>query len=129
VEPHHFTYDEAAAILPEARRRVAVLADHVAALEHLGQRIASQDAGPGAIAEAKALEARVDEHLDWFRARGVQVKGLAPPLLDFPAAARLDGEDVEVLLCWRAGEDGISWFHPAGTGFAARAPIASLDEV
>jgi hypothetical protein len=129
VEQHRFTYDEAAAILPEARRRVGVLADHVAAFEHLGRQIAAQRSGPGAVAEAKALEARVDEELDWFRARGVQVKGLAPPLLDFPADARLGGEDVEVLLCWQAGEDGIAWFHPTGTGFASRTPLAVLDEV
>jgi hypothetical protein len=129
VEQRRFTYDEAAAVLPEARRRVGILADHLAQLEHLGRQLAAQQAIEGAVAEAKALEASVDEQLDWFRARGVQVKGLAPPLLDFPAAGRVGGQEVDVLLCWRAGEDAISWFHPAGTGFAARAPLANLDEV
>jgi hypothetical protein len=124
-----FTYDQAAALLPEARRRVAVVARDVAELEDVGRRIATQQAQLGDVAEAKALEARVDRELDWFRARGVQVKGIAPPLLDFPASARLEGEPVEVLLCWRAGEETIAWYHPVGTGFAARAPVAQLEQV
>jgi hypothetical protein len=128
MQGHRFTYDEAAALLPEARRRVAELAGHVTQLEGVARRVASQPA-LGDVAEAKALEARVDGDLDWFRARGVQVKGLAPALLDFPASARFEGEPLEVLLCWREGETAIAWYHPAGTGFAARAPVAQLEEI
>jgi hypothetical protein len=129
MEQRRFTYGEAIAVLPEARQRIALLAEQVAELERLGREVARQEPHPGVIAEGKALEARVDHDLDWFRARGVQIKGISPALLDFPASARLEGADVEVLLCWRDGEDTIAWYHPAGTGFAARAPVAHLDEV
>jgi hypothetical protein len=50
---------------------------------------------------------------------GVQVKDPDTGLVDFPA--RRGGEDV--LLCWQAGEDAVSWWHDLESGFAGRRPI------
>jgi hypothetical protein len=124
-----FTFATAAELLPEARRRVAEVAELAGRLQRLAGSIDAGDAGSGAIAEAKALEARIDEGLAWFRAQGVQVKGVAPALLDFPARATLDGRERVVLLCWREGEPALAWYHPVETGYLGRAPIAELDDV
>ena len=50
---------------------------------------------------------------------GAQVKSLEEGLIDFPA---LRGEE-EVLLCWKLGEDEISYWHRADEGFAGRKPL------
>ena len=124
-----FTYQTAAELLPEARRRVGEVADHSAQLQHLALAIRAGDDREGDVAQAKALEARLDEELGWFRDQGVQVKGVAPALLDFPARARVDGATEVVLLCWREGEDALAWYHPVERGYLGRAPIADLDDV
>lgn len=54
-----------------------------------------------------------------IHAIGVQVKDLDIGLLDFPC--EVDGEIL--LLCWKYGEQGISWYHSVEAGFAGRKPI------
>jgi hypothetical protein len=124
-----FTYRTATELLPEARDRIGRVARLAGALQQLARRIDDGGAEPGGVAEAKALEAQVDEELGWFRDRGVQVKGVAPALLDFPARAVLEGAPRTVLLCWREGEDELAWYHPVESGYLGRAPIAELDDV
>ena len=50
---------------------------------------------------------------------GVQVKDLDMGLLDFPCAV----EDEIVLLCWKYGEDKITFWHGMEEGFRGRKPI------
>ena len=50
---------------------------------------------------------------------GVQVKDLDMGLLDFPCAV----EDEIVLLCWKFGEDKITFWHGLEEGFRGRKPI------
>ena len=50
---------------------------------------------------------------------GAQIKSLEEGLLDFPSSR--DGEDV--LLCWKLGEEEISYWHGLDEGFAARKPL------
>ncbi|MDG6103165.1 DUF2203 domain-containing protein [Dactylosporangium aurantiacum] len=70
----------------------------------------------GGLPEWKASAARLDELVTEVQQGGVQLKGLAPLLLDFPAD--LDG--VPVLLCWLEGDPDLAWFHRADLGFAGR---------
>ena len=70
----------------------------------------------GGVAEMKALQARLDDMLEWFTARGIEVKGFAPFLVDFPAV--LDG--VSVRLCWLEGETELRWYHRSDLGLAGR---------
>ena len=70
----------------------------------------------GGLAELKAAQARLDELLTRVQQTGVELKGLAPLLLDFPA--ELDG--VAVLLCWLEGDGELAWYHRADLGFAGR---------
>jgi len=50
---------------------------------------------------------------------GVQIKDLDTGLLDFPC--RVDDEIV--LLCWKAGESAIEYWHTTEAGFKGRQPI------
>lgn len=116
-----FSLAEAEAMLAEGREALAEivvlrrqLAEAVAALEERGER--------GALPEAKSLEARIGDRLDWFASRGVQVKGWAPLLLDWPA--EVGGQSV--LLCWLENEERIGWYHEPNLGFPGRRPLADL---
>lgn len=72
----------------------------------------------GGLADAKGLEARLNDDLEHFASAGVQVKGFAPLLLDVPGER--DGEPV--LWCWLEGDAEIAWYHRPDTGFAGRRP-------
>jgi hypothetical protein len=70
----------------------------------------------GGTPEFKAAQARLDELVTALTQVDVQVKGLAPLLLDFPS--ELDG--VPVLLCWLEGDRELNWYHRLDLGFAGR---------
>ncbi|MEP6666328.1 MAG: DUF2203 domain-containing protein [Nocardioidaceae bacterium] len=73
----------------------------------------------GGLPEFKAAQARLDDLMAQIQATGVELKGLAPLLLDFPA--ELGGEDV--LLCWLEGDAELAWYHRVDLGFAGRRPL------
>ena len=70
----------------------------------------------GGLPERKAAEARLNELMTAVQQTGVELKGVAPLLLDFPGS--LDG--MPVLLCWLEGEADLAWYHRADLGFAGR---------
>ena len=70
----------------------------------------------GGLPEWKAAEARLNELMTEVQQTGVELKGIAPVLLDYPAD--LDG--VPVLLCWLEGEAELGWYHRLNLGFAGR---------
>jgi hypothetical protein len=70
----------------------------------------------GGLPEWKAAEARLNELMTEVQQTGVELKGIAPLLVDFPA--EIDGEPV--LLCWLEGEPELAWYHRADLGFAGR---------
>jgi hypothetical protein len=73
----------------------------------------------GGLPEFKAAQARLDDLLSAVQETGVQLKGLAPLLLDFPS--EIDGE--QVLLCWLEGDRELGWYHRLDLGFAGRRPL------
>lgn len=112
--------------LREARAAVPALKAHVDRLIVLRAELAeahaalSGEGGPqGGLPQVKALEARLQEAVDWFAVMGIQLKGVAPVIVDFPA--ELDGQPV--LLCWLEGEPALEWFHPETLGFMGRRPL------
>jgi len=115
-----FTLDQARLLMPDLLAKaddvVAARADLVELQTALNQ---GTDSPLGGIPEVKALEARLSEILGWFTAEGLDLKGIAPLLLDFPA--QLNGDDV--LLCWLEGERELRWYHKPEHGFAGRRPI------
>lgn len=66
----------------------------------------------------KALQDTKDV-LAEIEAIGVQIKDLDIGLLDFPCMV----DDEVVLLCWKAGEDTIQFWHGLEEGFQGRKPI------
>jgi len=115
-----FTLEQARLLLPDLLTRaddaVKVRADLVELQSALNRGTASS---LGGLPEAKGLEARLSDILGWFSAEGLDLKGIAPLLLDFPA--ELDGDTV--LLCWLEGERELRWYHKPEHGFAGRRPI------
>jgi hypothetical protein len=118
----HFTVAEARAALPD----VLAVADEIVPLRaQLAEATHAERSGERAmaLADLKGLEARMSELTDRLQALGVQIKGFAPLLLDFPM--HHDGR--EVLLCWLEGERSLDWYHDAALGFAGRRPLTDLD--
>ena len=102
-----------AALRPVLDEIVAVRAD----LAELQASLGAGTASPlGGLAELKAAQARLDESLSQLGASEVEVKGIAPLLLDFPGWL----DDVEVRWCWVEGETDIGWYHRADLGFLGR---------
>ncbi|MEV0648103.1 DUF2203 domain-containing protein [Phytomonospora sp. NPDC050363] len=111
-----FTVAEAKALIGEVRERAAVIVRLRANLAELTLALHTGGPGNGGVPEAKALEAHLNEAVAWFGAHGIEVKGVAPLLIDFPAT--LDGESVR--LCWLEGEESLEWYHRTELGFAGR---------
>ena len=100
-------------LLPVLDEIVALRADAT----ELGVDLNSGRPSPhGGLPEFKAAQARLDELVTEVQSSGVELKGIAPLLVDFPA--ELDGEPV--LLCWLEGDRELTWYHRLDTGFAGR---------
>ena len=105
-----------AGLLPTIRDVIAVRADVTELGMAVHQGVPSR---LGGLPELKAAQATLDELVSALLAEDVQLKGIAPLLLDFPA--ELDG--VPVLLCWLEGDRDLAWYHRADLGFAGRRPL------
>ena len=127
-----FTLEEANAELQELRpvvERMVVHRRNLTAAQRHQAALVTQIAGnggdmqPSDLREAAAAieqEAKaIAECVERINDAGVQIKSLEEGLLDFPA--RRDDEDI--LLCWKLGEDEITYWHGLDEGFAGRTPI------
>jgi hypothetical protein len=127
-----FTPAEANSALPEVRdaaERLVALRKRMlevdAARQAFAGTVGSNGGGYAAgdlrqlNSELAALASSLDECLQELQELGVEVKDLDTGLVDFPSLR--NGE--EVLLCWRVGEDTVSWWHHSQAGFAGRQPI------
>jgi hypothetical protein len=112
-----FTVAQARALMPDVLDRAGELIAVRASLVELQAALATGVVSElGGLPEAKAYQARLSELVSWFPAQGIDLKGFAPLLLDFPS--ELDGEPV--LLCWLEGERELGWYHKLAYGFAGR---------
>ena len=113
--------------LAQARHLVATLRPRVEELIRLRADLAELridladhgTSGLGGLAEVKALEARLHAVVEEFHQHGIQVKGIAPELLDFHGER--DGR--AVLWCWLEGDADVRWYHRVECGFAGRRPV------
>jgi hypothetical protein len=112
-----FTVAEARCLLGPLRQHVEQLITLRADLADARTALQRGEAPTiGGLPEVKALEARLQEAVDWFGQHGIQLKGLAPVIVDFPSF--VEGEPV--LLCWLEGEESLGWYHDAEAGFMGR---------
>jgi hypothetical protein len=113
------TLDEARSLLATLRPRISGFLVIRADLAELQADLAATGSSPlGALADAKALEARMYAELEAFAALGCQVKNFAPLLLDLPG----ERAGAAVLWCWLEGDPDVNWYHRLDTGFAGRRP-------
>ncbi|MCI0689012.1 MAG: DUF2203 domain-containing protein [Sporichthyaceae bacterium] len=114
------TLEQARAILDELQPEIEKLLLLRADLAEIQADLLHSGSSPlGALADAKALEARFYAGIEALGVKGAEVKGIAPLLLDFPG----ERDGVPVLWCWLEGDTEINWFHRADCGFPGRRPI------
>jgi len=126
-----FTWEEANRTLPLVRRIVDDICRAHEALQPPLERFrrlveSSREAGP----EARALRRELDERarrlnafVDELSGVGCHFKGFDEGLVDWYSMR----DHRPVLLCWRAGEPEIGYWHDIDAGFAGRRPIP-IDE-
>ena len=115
-----FTIRQARAVLAELRETLDETIRVRADAAELAAAVRDGVASPiGGLPELKAAQARFDELISSIAARDLQIKGVAPLLLDFPSM--LGGESV--LLCWLEGDAELAWYHRLDLGFLGRRPL------
>lgn len=121
-DERRYTVAEANAMLPELRERLGRLIVARRALIDASERISAKVASDGGgvsggdwFASQQALKAEVG----WLSQANVLLRDPETGLVDLPAVR--DGD--EVYLCWRLGEDEVTWWHPVTTGFLGRKPL------
>jgi hypothetical protein len=70
-------------------------------------------------ARLEFIQIEAKAQLEALHNQGIELKDIDIGLVDFPAI--IDG--VEVLLCWRQGEEHISYYHSREDGFSGRKPL------
>lgn len=121
---HHYTVDEARALLPQIRTWLDQLEKDRRVLQDadgpLKQPLAEgyDMGGPRVNGWIKAY-ARIKSVLREFQDREILVKDVARGLIDFPAI--LQGR--EVFLCWEKDEEDIEYWHDLDAGYAGREPL------
>jgi hypothetical protein len=123
-----FTRDEAEAFIPRVepllREIQALRAGMVEREEELARlQVKAASNGHSHLDQIRLLQTELATLGQEIAARiatinrlGILIKDLEMGLIDFPTLR--DGR--EVYLCWRLGEQGISWWHEIESGFAGR---------
>ncbi len=128
-----FTVDEANELLPTLRSLIKRIFRQLEFLKRESEVVIREEGlSPGSpelmerlqknesitrrIFEIKALVEEIHNH-------GCVCKGVEEGLVDFPC---LLGEEV-VFLCWRYGEESITYWHRIQDGFAGRKPLLESD--
>ena len=132
MSQRYFTAEEANDALEGVRPLTEELVGHRRALvelQELQSSLTHRIAGNGGNVDPRELQ-ELQERLDVevagiarcvarIHEAGALVKDLDEGLVDFPAKR----EGVDVLLCWRLGEDEIGYWHGLDEGFSGRKPL------
>ena len=122
-----FTVDEANRLLPFLQSSIAKLLALQHALDELvgGQRITHIDqVDPTSRSLFLETVQKWQQQLDNLRDAGALVKSTHTGLVDLYGFVK----GREVLLCWRLGEERISWWHDVEAGFAGRQPLGDAGD-
>jgi hypothetical protein len=131
--PRYFTRDEAHRVLPRAGRAVreaielkseyqridSELREYTGRIMMLGGAIPNHDQVLGLRTNRDEQARRLKAVIDDLNELGCLLKDLDMGLLDFPTLYHGD----EVYLCWKLGEDEISFWHGVNEGYAGRKAI------
>lgn len=118
-----YTVEEANALLPELRERLARIREaRQVMLRHAEviREVVAEDGG-GAHPGAEYLQATdtLRREIERLAAEEIALRDPETGLVDFPGER--DGE--RVWLCWLAGEESVGHWHPLDTGFSSRRPL------
>jgi hypothetical protein len=118
---HHYTREEARALLPQLRPWLARLRDLRRELEKRDQRLSQlmdrgHDTGGPLVNEWVRLMADIREVFAEFEQREILIKDLERGLVDFPTI--IGGR--EVFLCWEEDDEDVEFWHELDGGFAGR---------
>jgi hypothetical protein len=117
VTERTFALSAARALIPEVRAQIDAIVAARADLAELTYALRSGVTSRlGGKPELKAYEARIDEALGWFTIQGIEVKGITPVLVDFPAYLGRQS----VRFCLLETEQELGWYHLTELGFAGR---------
>ena len=126
----YFTLADARRALPLVRRIAADIQNAQANRFRLHADLSAQTIGDPASAAVRQIQKdlekqtlRLEDLVAELQKIGVDLKDPARGLLDFPAVH----EGREVLLCWKAGEETIGFWHEMDAGYANRRPVAELE--
>jgi len=125
-----FTLAEANGLLPEVKAVAVELQRQVDELRQVMADLEGAGSNPPRSSlekynknvEQEFLASAIKQLAEYLESLGCQLKGVEPVLVDFPAVYK--GETI--LLCWRAGEDRIRFWHDLQSGFAGRRPVEDL---
>lgn len=122
-----FTVALANKALPLVRRIVADIVKVNAQTTALQDKLEAMSDGKESNAvqsELDARTARLSELVDELADVGCELKDYRTGLIDF--VGRHKGRDV--YLCWKLGEEKVSFWHETNGGYAGRQPVSTLVE-
>lgn len=116
----HYTREEARALLPQIRVWLAKLALNRERLKRHEQQMQGQlttsDLGGKLVNSWVRLLADVNDLVEEFQNREIEIKDLDRGLIDFPAF--IGGK--EVFLCWEKDDEDIDYWHDLTSGYGGR---------
>ena len=120
----HFTLDEARTHLPRLKFEITEVIELKSKLDAIGFNIYTRKYRPGfnpdTLNEFPEDFLQMLDILQSLNDDGIIIKGVEEGLVDFPAL-RKNGE--EVFLCWKEGEEDITYWHSLTAGYRGRRPI------
>lgn len=117
-----YTVDEANALLPYLAPTLVELREKSESAARIRETVATSAATNGGSAKREEWSrtlARVGELVGRIQEWELQLRDISTGLVDFPAF--VDGQ--EAWLCWRLGENEVSFWHPRDEGFSGRKPL------
>jgi hypothetical protein len=128
---HRFTLEEAQALLPRLAsmlQELQTLKTQHGVFQAKAAELGTKMKGNGRLLDQELKQTQdgmektagaINEVIAKVHELGCEVKDLDMGLVDF----RAEHEGREVYLCWKLGEERISWWHDLDTGFASRRPL------
>jgi len=123
AEEHLYDVDEANALLPALRERLARIRDARQVIlreaEVVKEKVVADGGGTDAGRDYWEATATLRAELERLARESILLRDPESGLVDFPA----EREGERVYLCWRVGEDRVANWHPLDTGFWSRRPL------
>jgi hypothetical protein len=117
-----YSPEEANALLPYLAPTLVELREKSESAARIRETVAHSAATNGGSAKREEWSrtlARVGELVQRLQDWELQLRDVATGLVDFPSMVHGD----EAWLCWRLGEDEVSYWHPRDEGFGGRRPL------